>query len=352
MRPGHTVEPPDDTQSNAPTTMTPTSRAHDAPERSLLFREYRRFESESRGGDLLLIPTGDLLTLAKDVIEVEQPVHADVVIDRIRTVYRIARTGKKIRARVMRAVERLCVDGVVLRDATTDEFLSLAGTAAPGEPRRSAGRAIGHVAPAEIDDGLLLIVTKTFGIDQSDLVREAARQFGWRRTGKDIERRLSEGIERLLNAGRLSIQANMLVASDNSQGQDGERTEPKAGGAEPSGPRSSSEISRERTKSVSPGKENPEQSRFKIEGRKLVSRYLDDPNVDLQELLKPFDGKQAGWVRDGVRDALLSNLTLPTDELELKRSRRARPKDSAPSAPTTAGCASCSTSLSRSCRST
>ena len=320
MRPGRTVEPPDDAQSNAPTTM---SRAHDAAERTLLFREYRRFESERRSGDVLLIPPGDLLTLAKDVIEVEQPVHVDIVIDRIRTVYRIARTGKKIRARVMHAVEQLCVDGVVWRDATTDEFLSLAGSAAPGEPRRSAGRSIGHVASAEIDDGLLLIVTKTFGIDQSDLVREAARQFGWRRTGKDIERRLSEGTERLLNAGRLSIQANMLVASDNSQGQDGPRTEPKAGEAEPSSLRSSWEIALERTKSVSPGKENPEQSRFKTEGRKLVSRYLDDPNVNLQELLKSFDGKQAGWVRDGVRDALLSNLTLPTDEFALKRSRRA-----------------------------
>ena len=54
-----------------------------------------------------------------------------------------------------------------------------------------------------------------------------------------------------------------------------------------------------------------------------MSRYLGDPEVDLQELLEPFEGKQAGWVRDGVRDALLSNLTLPADEFALKRSRRA-----------------------------
>ncbi len=87
--------------------------------------------------------------------------------------------------------------------------------------------------------------------------------------------------------------------------------------------KSSWEIALERTKDVVPDKENLEQSRFTTEGKKLVSRYLGDLETGLDELLEPFDGKQAGWVRDGVRDALLSNLTLPTDEFALKRSRRA-----------------------------
>ena len=87
--------------------------------------------------------------------------------------------------------------------------------------------------------------------------------------------------------------------------------------------KSSWEIALERTKDVVPDKENLEQSRFTTEGKRLVSRYLGDLETGLDELLEPFEGKQAGWVRDGVRDALLSNLTLPTDEFALKRSRRA-----------------------------
>jgi len=87
--------------------------------------------------------------------------------------------------------------------------------------------------------------------------------------------------------------------------------------------KSSWEIALERTKDVVPDKENLEQNRFGTEGKKLVSRYLDDLDADLEELLAPFEGKQAGWVRDGARDALLSNLTLPADEFALKRSRRA-----------------------------
>lgn len=87
--------------------------------------------------------------------------------------------------------------------------------------------------------------------------------------------------------------------------------------------KSSWEIALERTKDVVPDKENLEQNRFSTEGKKLVSRYLGDLEADLGELLEPFEGKEAGWVREGVRDALLSNLTLPTDEYALKRSRRA-----------------------------
>lgn len=87
--------------------------------------------------------------------------------------------------------------------------------------------------------------------------------------------------------------------------------------------KSSWEIALERTRHVVADRENLEQNQFTTEGKKLVSRYLGDTDADLEELLERFDGKQAGWVRIGVRDALLSNLTLPADEFALKRSRRA-----------------------------
>merc|ERR1711964_968640 len=59
------------------------------------------------------------------------------------------------------------------------------------------------------------------------------------------------------------------------------------------------------------------------DGKKFVSRYLGDPEIDLEDLVSDFQGKQLSWVREGVREALLSNLTLPSDEFALNRSRRA-----------------------------
>ena len=100
------------------------------------------------------------------------------------------------------------------REDGDDAFVSLAGDSSPPRPRRDADRSIDHIADAELDEVVLLITRKTFGAAKPDLVRETARQFGYRRTGRDIKGRLDERIERLLEDGRLSPRGDMLVASD------------------------------------------------------------------------------------------------------------------------------------------
>ena len=87
----------------------------------------------------------------------------------------------------------------------------------PPRPRRDPNRPVDHVAPAEIDAGLLLVARESFGIERADLIRETARQFGWRRTGRRIGDNLNAGVERLLKTGRLSRQGDMLVAVDGEQ---------------------------------------------------------------------------------------------------------------------------------------
>ena len=178
---------------------------------ALLFDEYRRFEGPARRGDLLNAPLSNLSALVRDVISIEQPVHIDTIIDRVRTSYGATRAGKRIRERVEQAIERVLGRP---RDRT-GHFLVHDRSARQRRPRRDAKRPINRVAPSEIDGGLLVVAKASYGMEQADLIRETARQFGWRRTGQDIERTLSEGIERLLKAGQLSLRANMLVISDN-----------------------------------------------------------------------------------------------------------------------------------------
>ncbi len=176
----------------------------------LLFDEYRLFEDQARTDDLLNVPLSELAALVRDVISVEQPVHIDTIIDRVRTTYGAPRVGKRIRDRVEQAIERILNRP---RDRAR-QFLVNSRSVEHLRPRRDAKRPIDRVAPSEIDQGLLLVAKASFGIEQGDLVRETARQFGWRRTGQHIDRGLSEGIERLLKAGRLSFRANMLVVAD------------------------------------------------------------------------------------------------------------------------------------------
>ena len=194
--------------------VTSASTGLDGPAASstaaLLFDEYRQFEDRARKGDLLYVPLSELSALVRSVISVEQPVHIDTIIDRVRAAYGSPRMGKRIRERVEEAIERVLNRP---RD-TARQFLAHTQDASQLRPRRDATRPIDRVAPSEIDEGLLVVAKASYGIEQADLIRETARQFGWRRTGQHIDRGLSGGIERLLKAGRLSLRANMLVIAD------------------------------------------------------------------------------------------------------------------------------------------
>ncbi len=61
-----------------------------------LFAPYRRFECEPRDGNLLDAPLSVIARLVKDITAVEQPVHVDTVVDRVRTTYGLAKAGNRI----------------------------------------------------------------------------------------------------------------------------------------------------------------------------------------------------------------------------------------------------------------
>lgn len=88
--------------------------------------------------------------------------------------------------------------------------------------------------------------------------------------------------------------------------------------------KSALEIALARTKNVEASKESLEASKYNTEGKKLVSRFLNDEKADLTKELKSFDSSKVNWVRAGVYEALSTNLILPIDEVALKKSKRVR----------------------------
>jgi 3-methyladenine DNA glycosylase Tag len=87
--------------------------------------------------------------------------------------------------------------------------------------------------------------------------------------------------------------------------------------------KSAYEIAMENTKGIEANKELVETNRLKDEGRKLVSKALEDTEFNLKAALAGFDKKSIGFVREGLIQSLLSNLVLPMDELALARNRKA-----------------------------
>lgn len=88
--------------------------------------------------------------------------------------------------------------------------------------------------------------------------------------------------------------------------------------------KSALEIALENTRDIEANKETLEASRYTTEGKKLVSRYLGDPEVNLAQELRSYQAQPLAWVREGILQSLLQNLVLPVDELALKSSRRVR----------------------------
>jgi len=86
--------------------------------------------------------------------------------------------------------------------------------------------------------------------------------------------------------------------------------------------KSAYELAMERTKDIEADKESLEASKYTTEGKKIVSRFLAEPDVKMKDELARFSGRQLEWAKEGVSQALLANLVLPADELAIQKARR------------------------------
>jgi len=86
--------------------------------------------------------------------------------------------------------------------------------------------------------------------------------------------------------------------------------------------KSAYQIAIENSKDIEANKELVETNRLRDEGKKLVSKLLDDASFDVKAALKAFDKQQLERVREGLISSLLANLVLPIDEFSLKNNKR------------------------------
>lgn len=86
--------------------------------------------------------------------------------------------------------------------------------------------------------------------------------------------------------------------------------------------KSALEIALERTKNVTADKELFEADKYKKEGKKIISLYINEIDGKLDGIFKGFEKKQLQWVKEGMFQALLANFLLPLDDVAIKRNSK------------------------------
>jgi very-short-patch-repair endonuclease len=190
------------------------ARLGDEPAAANAYVEAVLARPSHRTDELHETPTGILTALVEEAVRIEGPVHADEVIDRIRTAWGLKRAGGRIQQAVETAIDVAVRTGRIERAA---DFLAI-----PDAPVRirdrsatSSGalRRADRLPPAEIVAAVLEIVRVNFGATREQVVQAVARAFGIKATSAVVRTAFEAEVDRMVELGALTIQAGVLMAA-------------------------------------------------------------------------------------------------------------------------------------------
>jgi len=196
----------------------PWSRPYQEVDPGLL-AEVRDRSSSRRGIWGAELQDPDALDVVADValcvVEVEGPVEKEVIYARLRLAWGLGRAGQVVRDRIDRALRRLLTQGKIVRVGTAYDR--------PGHetefartPTERCARRVAEVPVAERQLVLRNVVDEGPGVHREDLLREAARFFGWARLGPDIRDALTGDIDALIAAGDVIESEGGLMPAESS----------------------------------------------------------------------------------------------------------------------------------------
>ena len=134
------------------------------------------------------------------VVQVEGPVHREVVLNRLRECYYPARLTGNVRYRI-----GVLINGEVRRGniQASGEFLWVNPDQLAQGPRTLGDRTIDQIPPTELGQVVIDAANALFGSPRSELAREAARKYGFARTGTKIASATDASVQQLLDSGQL-----------------------------------------------------------------------------------------------------------------------------------------------------
>ena len=158
--------------------------------------------------------------LIGEIVDVEGPVHVELVARRLAESWGLERVGNGMRAAIKEAIAVAKRRGAAQRRGdflwpSELKFGLEVRVPVPGDP--DTLRQIEHIPPDEIKLAMRHIVAAGVGVSREALLVEVARVFGFDRTGSRIRRRLLRALADALGKGDLVEQDDMICVNSEAR---------------------------------------------------------------------------------------------------------------------------------------
>jgi hypothetical protein len=162
--------------------------------------------------DIHTVPVPALATLVESVVSVEGPVHADIVVQRIRDAWGVQRAGSRIQDAVASAIQHAKRAKAIHRSG---DFLSKPDAESVARDRSQADSAVRRpemIAPEEWRAAIVAVVQRNLGVKRNELPMAAGRWLGFASTSAAVREQVAAQASEAQRRGRLRLDGETWVS--------------------------------------------------------------------------------------------------------------------------------------------
>lgn len=165
-----------------------------------LYEEGKWWDGPTRRGNDNLSKIADMVHA---VVKVEQPIHMELLYKRVGQGFTTGKATQGVRDAIDQAIRKRMQGEVVIED----QFIRLTSLTTVQARRSRLGdpdRTIEYISIPEIAAAMEKVLIGAYGMDRIVLCSEAAKVFGFERTGAKIKQRTNEAVDYLVRTGKVS----------------------------------------------------------------------------------------------------------------------------------------------------
>lgn len=175
-------------------------------------KDYQKFSVERKKNSKVLLNklrNYELADVIANIVQVESPIHQDLLIERLKEVYGVSRAGANIHKNSISAA-RLAVNRHGLKISSKFIYKNNLRPNGFRVPSPGTERELSHIATEEIENAILYLVEDQFGFARERIAKAVLEIFGLGRNRTEPTEIIESAIDRLVTQGELNLNGYTL----------------------------------------------------------------------------------------------------------------------------------------------